>query len=285
MFPTVHGVAASDTTEAFPHAVDAFKAKGSRNYLLAWAPLNPTFPCSAESFPAQLSELNLGSPSWHADWERGNTGVLRRCSRGDGRWQQPRRQYVSQETREPHSPRRATLNSPKESRGPSSFVSVTFQWQRGASLGRGAVGAPLRDELGPAAIQTEPTNKGSAAGGAGHLPGQVPDLRLSLAPPPSRPGVSLSWPLAPRPAPGCAGPSPRATRSAPDCGWAGAGCLRTARAGLQAPFGEQGFPRAKGVKLSRPLQVSFYPAAEPTAEGALPMRVGRDPRGPAGAAD
>ena len=50
----------SDTTE---HTCSRCpKTKGSRNYLLAWAPSNPTFPCSAESFPAQLSELNLGAP-------------------------------------------------------------------------------------------------------------------------------------------------------------------------------------------------------------------------------
>ena len=55
---TVHGVAESDTTE---HTC-ALKQKAQGTTFLPGPPSNPTSPCSAEPFPAQLSELNLDSP-------------------------------------------------------------------------------------------------------------------------------------------------------------------------------------------------------------------------------
>ena len=129
--------------------------------------------------------------------------MLRRFSRGDGRWQQPRRQNVSQGTREPHSPRPATPNSQRKPRAQlvrQCHVSMAARGQprRGAR-------APLRDGWAPRRFRGNQPTKALRRVAQGHLPEQVPDLRLSLAPPPSRPGVSLSWPSAPRPAPGARG--------------------------------------------------------------------------------
>lgn len=79
--------------------------------------------------------------NWHADWERGNTCMLWVCIggvAGDGSNGGDRVEWgknVSRGTQDPHFSRLATPNSPKESRRPSSFVSVKFQWQRAAGLG------------------------------------------------------------------------------------------------------------------------------------------------------
>lgn len=72
-------------------------------------------------------------------------------------------QNVSLGTQQPHFSRLATPNSSKESSRPSSFVSVRFQWPRGAA----SAGCPraFPGRLGPLAIQTEPTNKAPAGEG------------------------------------------------------------------------------------------------------------------------
>ena len=149
----------SDTTE---HTCGRYpKTKGSRNYLLVWAPSNPTFPSSAESFPAQLSELNLGAPPG----TRTGKEETRACCEGfraeteDG---SSRGGRTFPREPESHILRNRRLLTPKESRGPSSFVSITFQWQRGASLGE--VPARLCGTAGPRG-DSDGTNQQRLCGG------------------------------------------------------------------------------------------------------------------------
>nr|CAI9690715.1 unnamed protein product [Rangifer tarandus platyrhynchus] len=118
--------------------------------------------------------------------------------------------------------------------------------------------SPLRDGWAQRRFRRNQPAKALRRAAQGHLPEQVPDLRLSRAPPPSRPGVSLSWPLAPRPAPGRGAESSR-DPSAPDCGGRSAHC---ACAGLQAPSESRAFRvrNACQVKPTAP-SLSSYPAA------------------------
>lgn len=200
--------------------------------------------------------------------------MLRRFSRGDGRWQQPRRQNVSQGTREPHSLRPATPNSQRKPRAQlvrQCHVSMAARGQprRGAR-------APLRDGWAPRRFRGNQPTKALRRVAQGHLPEQVPDLRLSLAPPPSRPGVSLSWPLAPRPAPGARGrvlARPERARLRVGGGARGAGGKLSAHracAGLQAPSESRAFrvQNACQVKSTAP-SLSSYPAAASRRQRAL----------------
>ena len=122
--------------------------------------------------------------------------------------------------------------------------------------------APLRDGWAPRRFRRNQPTKALRRAAQGHLPEQVPDLRLSLAPPPSRPGVSLSWPLAPRPAPGARGrvlARPERARLRVGGGGVSAHC---ACAGLQAPSESRAFlvQKACKVKPTAP-SLSSYPAA------------------------
>lgn len=126
------------------------------------------------SFPSQFLEPNSGSPAgtragkeetrarWGAVWWWWAVRETGGGSRGGGRvgWGG---QNVSLGTQQAHFSRQATPKSSKESSRPSSFVSVRFQWPRGAA----SAGCPraFPGRLGPLAVQTEPTNKAPAGEG------------------------------------------------------------------------------------------------------------------------
>ncbi|XP_043732303.1 translation initiation factor IF-2-like [Cervus elaphus] len=150
---------------------------------------------------------------------------------------------------------------PKKAAGPARSSVSRFSGSAGPASARCPRASAGR--LGPAAIQTEPTNKGLAAGGAG---------------PPS--GTGAGSPAVPRPtavppwgfsflafgaqaSPGGAGPSPRATRARPTAG----GGPRTARAQGCKPLRRAGLSACETrVKLSRPLQASPL-TRRPRADG------------------
>lgn len=248
------GVAESDTTE--DTCSRCLKAKASRNYLLAWAPSNPTFPCSAESFPAQLSELNLGSPPG----TRTGKEETRACCGGvRGETEDGSSRGGSTFPREPESHilrdgRLSTL--PKKAAGPARSSVSRFNGSAGPASARCPRASAGR--LGPAAIQTEPTNKGSAAGGAGPPSGTGAGSPAVPRPTAVPPGGFSFLAFGAQASPGCAGPSPRATRARQTAGGLGGGGLRTARAQGCKPLRRAGLSSCKRrVKLSRPLQVSL----------------------------
>lgn len=182
-----------------------------------------------------------------------------RHSRGDGRRLQPRRQNVSQGTRESHSSRWATPNSPKESPARSSVS--RFNGSAGPASARCPRASAGR--LGPAAIQTEPTNKGPAAGGAGPPSGTGAGSPAVPRPTAVPPGGFSFLAFGGQASPGGARPSPRATRARPTAG----GGPRTAPAQGCKPLRRAGLSACETrVKLSRPLQASPL-TRRPRADG------------------
>lgn len=232
---------------------------GSARFLTL-GPYQPTLPRDPKvpSLPNSRSELR------HADWERGNTCVLWGIwgetgdSSNGGGWTLPR----EPENHILRDGRLATL--PKKASGPARSSVSRFNGSAGPASAR--CPHAFRGRLGPAAIQTEPNNKGPAADGGGPPPGA--GAGAPAAPHPatvqtrgfsfsglrsSGPALDLHAEAArgclhsgggsagARPGHGGRGRGVESSRDpgAPDCGVRARRVRRVA-----SPFGDLGFPRA-----------------------------------------
>ena len=220
--------------------------------------------------PCSTLGAELGRSSWHADWKE----ETRACCggfRGETEDGSSRGGRTFPREPESHILRDRRLLTPKESRGPSSFVSVTFQWQRGASLGE--VPARLCGTAGPRG-DSEGTNQQRLCGGWRRATFRN-RCRISGCPSPHRrPARGFLFPGLWRPGqPRGRGAEFSRDPSAPDFGWAagrggrGGNCPRTARAQGCKPLRRAGLSACKTrVKLSLPLQASRL-TRRPRADG------------------